>query len=483
MNPQATLTSINLRDLAQPFVKNPVRWLAPAAVVFVLAVAYAFTSTPTWEASQTLAVRNDAIGMQDSPGKFRHSDELKAILETVLELSKSRTVLASTLAEVGPPADYEDTAAWPTSDDIDALADAVKVAAPKGSEFGKTEVFYLKVKSKSATRAIMLADSLCRQIEAHYGKVRNSKAESTINELAETERLASADVIDSTERLKKMERNVGGDLSELRNLHQAGGGGESDLRRKGLEMSSELRQAKTKLAERQQLLQALVDAKSDHDRLLGLPNGMLESLPALRKLKDGLIDAQMKTSERLGTMSKVHPKVRAAEVAELEIAQHLNDELAAAIQGVEIDRDLAQRHVDTLVEQMAGVQNRLEELAGMRAEYSALVIEAEHRSRMLADVQRRLTESRATRASAETASLINRIDTPDVGSRPVGPSKALMLLVGMVGGLAIGTGVLLLTTPPSRPATTAQNVVPQADLGLGRELGLKGTSMGSPRAA
>src|SRR3569833_3133344 len=103
----------------------------------------------------------------------------------------------------------------------------------------------------------MLADSLCRQIEAHYGKVRNSKAESTINELAETERLAAADVLDSTARLKKMERNVGGDLSELRNLHQAGGGGESELRRKGLEMGSELRQAKTQLAERQQLLQAL----------------------------------------------------------------------------------------------------------------------------------------------------------------------------------------------------------------------------------
>jgi uncharacterized protein involved in exopolysaccharide biosynthesis len=112
-----------------------------------------------------------------------------------------------------------------------------------------------------------------------------------------------------------------------------------------------------------------------------------------------------------------------------------------------------------------------------------LVIEAEHRSRMLADVQRRLTESRATRASAETASLINRIDTPDVGSKPVGPSKALMLLVGLVGGLAVGTGVLLLTTPPSRPSATAQNVVPQADLGFGRDLGLKGTTMGSPRAA
>ena len=54
---------------------------------------------PTWEASQALVVRNEAVGSQDIPGKFRHSDELKAILDTVLELSKSRSVLNATLVE------------------------------------------------------------------------------------------------------------------------------------------------------------------------------------------------------------------------------------------------------------------------------------------------------------------------------------------------------------------------------------------------
>jgi uncharacterized protein involved in exopolysaccharide biosynthesis len=452
----------------------------PAIAVAIVFGVVVLVRKPTWEASQALVVRNEAVGTQDIPGKFRHSDELKAILDTVLELSKSRTVLLETLVEVGPPADYADPSVWPTDGDIDGLLDGVKVSPPKGAEFGKTEIFYLKVKSSDRERAVALANALCGRIEAHYGRVRNDKAESAMSELAESHRLALADVHESTVRLTSLETEVGGDLSELRHLHQGASNGDSDLRRRMLEMQSELRQARVALGSRKHLLEALQDARIDNTRLLSLPNGMLETLPALRKSKDNLIDAQVRTSTLLGSMSSVHPSVRAAVVAERELASHLNEELTAAIRGVEIDRQAAEERVASLVGQVNSVEARLQRLAGMRAEYSATVAEAEQRSKLASEVERKLVEARAAHASAEKASLISRVDSPDTGSKPVGPSTTILLLAGLAGGLVVGAGVLVLTVEPStpvRPIVTSRSL---ADLDLGRDLEFSKDSVRTP---
>jgi uncharacterized protein involved in exopolysaccharide biosynthesis len=479
----AVLMNLSPRDLMQLVVRYRLRWIVPTVIVALAVGIFAFVRKPTWEASQALVVRNEAVGSQDIPGKFRHSDELKAILDTVLELSKSRSVLNATLVEVGPPADYDDVAAWPTTQDVDDLIDGVKVTAPKGSEYGKTEIFYLKVKNTDRARAIALAAALCNQIESQYGRLRNDKTNSAMLELSEGAHLAAADVQASVKKLTKMEEAVGGDLSELRHLHQSASAGDSDLRRKTVEMESELRQAKTLLAGRNHLLEALNEALVDKDRLLGLPNGMLESLPALRKMKDGLIDAQVRTASLSGTMSSAHPSVRASLVAEREIASQLNEELVAAIRGVEIDRQLSEHRVASLVEQIGEIRGRLEKLAGMRAEYSAVIVQAEQRSQVLATAEQKLSEARAAHASAEKTSLINRIDTPDTGSKPIGPTRTMLLLGGVFGGLVAGFGLVLLTVPSSMFFAAPAGHIGRADLTVARDLELKGDAVTAALAA
>jgi hypothetical protein len=49
---------------------------------------------------------------------------------------------------------------------------------------------------------------------------------------------------------------------------------------------------------------------------------------------------------------------------------------------------------------------------------------------------------------ARAASLIARLDAPRLGSRPLGPSRAMIIATGVVGGLAFGIGAVLLLTPP-----------------------------------
>ena len=74
---------------------------------------------------------------------------MKTSQETILELTKSRTVIEQALSKVGP-ANGASSEGWPSVNDVEALQDAIKISPPKGAEFGKTEVFYLKVQNRES---------------------------------------------------------------------------------------------------------------------------------------------------------------------------------------------------------------------------------------------------------------------------------------------------------------------------------------------
>lgn len=450
MNP--TLQPIvSPRHVIHLLVSHPKRWLLPAVVIGLLAGAYALVRPATWEASQALIIRNEAANKEGTPGKFSHSDERKTVQETILELSRSRGVLAAALGEVGPPSGNKKDAGWPSAAAIADLREAMKLTPPKGAEFGTTEIFYLKVRDRSPERAIALAHAVVGQVENRFRQLRQAKAQSMIDEMAKTINLAKADLDEATTRLTESEKSVGADLAELRTLNDSSAG-ESGLHQIITQVWAELRQSCVAKQDNEELLAVLGSAQEDPGRLLATPNRLLESQPALRRLKEGLVDAQLRTAQLSGRMSKEHPTVRAAIEAEEGISRHLHDELDIAVRGIKVDLRLNTDRVKLLQEQLATAKARLDRLAGIRATYSNQVAEAQHRTELLERATENLSEARASQASANSASLISRIDVPDTGNDSVGLGRGTILLVGIVGGLLVGFGWLAITVEPLHSA-------------------------------
>lgn len=437
-------------DLGRLFVRHPARWLLPAVVCGAIALAYALLKDDEWMAAMGLIVRNEAAGNVDGPGKFRHSDELKHLQETLLEIVKNRDVLTHTLLAVGPPADRKATAKYPTDKEVEEFMDNVSLAPPSGGEFGKTEVIYLCIQDKSRERALRLTDTLWEQARQRFAEIREQKAESMIRELGRTVSMNEHDVQAAMTRVAEIEKQVGGDLAELRSLNQFSSGN-GDLRQKTLALENELRAAKVAQQNAQELFDLLMAAQDDPTRLVATPNRLLESQPALRRLKEGLVDAQLVTSKHLGTMTDTHPRVLAAVASEEQIREHLHAELGVAIRGVQVELRLTSDQIARLNAELAGVRERLDRLASLRAEYSRLTDEATHRTALLQASQKQLADVRATEASALVSSLIVPIDRPTTGSRPLGPGKRVIVLGGGMGGLLIGIGVVLLMAPSGMP--------------------------------
>jgi hypothetical protein len=432
-------------------VRHPLRWIAPAIALAVLSGGAWQLRGERWEASQFWTVRNKASGNAEGPGKFRQ-EELKAAQETIHELVKSRSILEEALRTAGPPEGYPALAVWPQSQDLLDLQQQVRLAAPDGAEFGTTEIFYLKVRAASRGRSVVLASAIGRHVEARFQQLSDERAASMIAELRQTVALAEADLRAATERLAAKERAVGSDLGELRILSEALANN-SDLRQRTIDLENELRAARSADRANEQLLQLLREAQRDPLRFLAMPNSLLESQPALKRLKEGLVDAQLRTAQAQSSMTSAHPTVQAARLAETEVSSKLAKELEVAVRGIEADQRITSDRVVRLESKLDESRLLLARLAGERAEYSNLVNEVKHRTRLLEQAQVDLASAQASQAGARSGGWLSRLDEPDPGSQPVGPGVPVIAAAGGAAGLALGLGLLVLTTPPPiRPA-------------------------------
>ena len=365
------------------------RLLAVTTIAMTLAgVAYIVLIPATWQASQAITVRDEAALEGGDESSFNRPEERKNLQETILELGSSPKTLRTALELVGPPNGRDADTQWPTREEVEDFANQVEISPPKGSEFGTSDIFYIRVKDEDRSRATALVNAIRDQLQKRFQKMRNDRVAGIVAELEATVGIARENLDGSSERVSKIEAEIGPDLGELRGLHNSLSA-DSSLRRTASEIETELRQARTVEHAGKELVEILRAAEKDPGSLIAAPNRLLESQPALRRLKDGLVDAQINTATLKGRMSEAHPIVQGAVEAEKNIGNDLHDEVAIALRGVELDLKLSQDRCQMLEARLAETTDRLNRLANLRTPYSNAVKENESRIALLRRARRR----------------------------------------------------------------------------------------------
>jgi uncharacterized protein involved in exopolysaccharide biosynthesis len=440
-----------LRNYLQALRNQLWLWVTPTVVFTVLGLAYALIRADQWGASQALVVRDEAIGSYHIPGRFDSTESLRASQEMILEVARSRVAVLGALRVLGPPKNRPSAASWPSEDEIAVLQDNISVSAPKGSEFGTTEVIYLTVNGPSRERAIQQTAAVCDQLEKRLSDLRNAKAASVIAEFENTLAIALEDQEQATARLERMEVEVGSDLGELRILNDYGSG-DSNLRAALNQIKAELRQAASAHEAMRQMHELLLAARDDPDQLLTTPARLLQSQPTLGRLREGLVDSQLRTATLRGRMRDDHPSVVAAIRAEQKVRQSIDAELAVSLRGVTADLQVSEQQLESLNQQQHELQSRLSRLAGLRARYSNLVDDLAQSTEIVNEAKQSLVEARASQIAAQSTSLLTRFQSPVAGEHPNGPGKSQIVAAGFVGGLLIGIGLVVLGVP-TRPSS------------------------------
>jgi uncharacterized protein involved in exopolysaccharide biosynthesis len=439
---------LNPAELVHTLRTHLAWWVVPAVVCAALAAGYSLIAAREWRATQTLTLRPEAASISAQRlGKFADLSEMKVQQATILELAKSQSVIEATLTKVGPPKSWFTRSQWPTAKDVDDFRKQVDMRPPGGSEFGQTEVFYLSVLDTNRERAAALVAALIDELELCTQNLRDDRAKSMMAELENTVAMSDNDLNVHTARLAKFEASIGADLAELRGLNSTSGS-QSEVALEMQAVEGERRSNDASRRENEQLLTLLKAAEHTPAQLIATPATLLKSQPAISRLKDALVDAQVRTANLLGTFADEHPLVIAAREAESLIQSQLHDEVATAIRAIDLDLRLnGERDAALNAKSMAG-RARVARLAGARAEYANLVAAVDDYTKLVEAARKNLGDARAKHASAHAASVIGRIDGVETGVRPVGPGRTTITAAGGVAGLILGLGVVFLFSNP-----------------------------------
>ena len=421
-------------------------WIGTTLLFGLTGAAYSLVSSDMWSARQPLLVRDEATASADRLGRFASQTELKAAQETILEMVQTPEVVAAALREVGPVDDVVKPG-WPSPRLVDEVAsERVNLVASQGSEFGHTEVVYLQVQEYSPQRAQRFCEAMLGNLTEHLRHVRQVRADSVVNELTHARDLVRQSLEESVERLHEIEVQFGSDLGELRNLNETISG--DGTNRRALEATvSELQTAVLELERLESLHHLLAVGAGNPHKLLISGNELLSSQPSLQRLKAGLIDAQLRTSQLAGTISPTHPRRKAAVATEMEIKRRLQTESTAVTQAMAPVLKLQRQRVAQLREKKQQLTGRLEQLAQVRSKYARIDADVRNRTEQLSAAETALSEARATRSAALSTNLVADLGPPQVSDSPVGISGSLMTLGSTIAGLMFGLGTVFLVAP------------------------------------
>ena len=421
-------------------------WIGAMVIFGILGAGYALVSKDVYSARQPLVVRDEATRAVDRLGRFASQTELKAAQETILEMAQNREVVAAALRQIGPPDGGMDPD-WPTLTDVDiAIKKCVNIKAPQGAEFGNTEVVYLEVKSDQRERAVQFCTAMFDNLTKHLRDVRRVRADSVIVELTHARDLAKRNLDKATQRVQEMESRFGADLSELRSLNQTHTGDSSHVRTLA-QTKEQLQEAELELRKLESLYALLVEGARDPRQLLISGGDLLNSQPSLQRLKDGLIDAQLRASQLSGVYTLQNPKRKAAIATEREIRERIIQETKSVIVSMQPMIELQRAEVQKLSDRVSALSDKLAMLAEARTSYAEIDAELTQRTQQLADAEQRLVDARASRSAALATNLVAELGPPQVSDKPVGPGKTTLTFGAMFAGLIFGLGTVFLVAP------------------------------------
>jgi len=427
-------------------------WIGSAILFAVAGLGYSMISRDYWSASQPMVLRDEATGAVDRLGRFASQTELKAAQETILEMARNLEVVTAALKQIGSPTGKSSTN-WPTAATVASTAKRlVNVRAPRGGEFGGSDMFYLQVEQDSPERALEFCEALFDSLTQQMRQVRQVRADSLIAELTHAKALAQERLKTAADSMREIEVKFGSDLGELRNLTETING-EGANRRAVEDTIKELQIAELELEKLHSLKVFLTRGLSDPNHLLVSGADLLTRQPSLQRLKDGLIDAQLSRSKLSGNMRPDHPKIKTAEIAELAIIQAIKEEIGSVLQSMEPVLKIETERVERLTAKQDNLEGRLGRLADIRTKYSRYASEVKHRTTLLEQAERSLTDAEASRSAAVSTNLVAKLGPVTVSENPNGPSAKILAFGGGAAGMIVGLGMVFLVAPgPQQPS-------------------------------
>lgn len=454
--PRASVTTWPLHRTLRALIAY--RWLALGTTVsFALLAALVGAAQPqVFEAAVQVWVRDQSGGLtRNADYAAERAARLRTHFVNLREVIYSREVLEQTLLKVNgvtaAPASPQDAEYRVDEPALTDLRRAVRIESPKGTDFGDSEMFYLRVRNADGQRALRLVTALFDQIRQRFLQLGLEQADDLVAKTTEQVTVSKRQLSDAEQQLDALVKQVGANLPDL----VAMGGApsiESELRRSINRVRELLTPALAELEQRRALLRgvAVVDLESDS---FAIPASFLREQTALEQTRQAVLQAQLELQAGSAEMTADNPAWQVQRDKLVNVQNEFRREWSRARTALEREVESLQAKADYLSREQTTQMDRLTELTGRFVEYDALQSAVKQRQGSLAEAERRRSEALHTRATSAQDVLLSIVDKPRVSPNPVNVSYTRVVAIGTVLGLLTGIGLALVA--PELPVADA----------------------------
>jgi succinoglycan biosynthesis transport protein ExoP len=409
-------------------------WLIMLIVVLCVAgaIAYLIVTPKIYESRAVVQVQQEAqkvTNIQDlNQEDYKQADALKTVEQSLMnETLLLRVVKANGLEkdpEFAPP--KKDGSPYLDTELVALFKPWVSVALRRG-----TRLIDVTVDDRDPKRAQQLTQSMIKEFE-----------DQNFDQKSVDSKAAAESLIQEADRLKEKLHKSEEAVQQYREEHHA----------VSLEDKQNIIVEKLK-----ELNQKVTDAKSDRLRLesdfetikkakIKNPQDLLllasvASLPVIQDIRRQIAEKEADFALLKERYGELHPKYIEAQGQIKDLKQSLNRALLNAGDLVAKSYDAAKVTEDKLLTALKEQEEAALELNKIAIPYNVLVREEESDRALYESILGRMKETNVTKNLEENN--IRVIETPLEAARPAKPSKLKILALALLGGLVVGTGLVI----------------------------------------
>jgi len=413
-----------------------------AAVVSIFLPDVYEASVQMWAQDQSPGLRGTSSYAADSAAR------VKIVLSNVREVIFSRQVLEATLRQCEPQSadtavEENDPSRQELVDkELTRLAKAFQLEAPKGSDFGMTPIFFVRLRDKDPERARQLLAALLESFQKRYEALTAEQAQHLVTETTIQADKSREQPVDAASEFDTFVKELEGGMSELNSM--GGSPGDSELRRGLSTVNERLVPAEADLATQLKFLEQIETARAGSSESLIVPGTFIRDYPAFDLAARELTTTRIQMDATAARLTPENPEFQAAEERVRLAVETYRKEIDKVIEAVRRDIAAKAEAIAFLRTQKDECLGRLSALADRFVEFDGLKQELAQRRLIVADAERRRSDAAHALLTAAQETLFATIDGPRSSIKPVSPKRRMNVAIGTLLGLLIGIGLAFL---------------------------------------
>lgn len=375
----------------------------------------------------------DQLQLRDSP-EFNPGLRKPSLLAQALDVrSYLPTELTALLDRVKfskdspapPPPDPDKVAAWRE----DRLVDAV-LARLDVSTLGRSHVLSVKAEAQNPLTAAAIANAFA---ERYLDYQRRDKVDS----MDRVDKFMLGRVAELREQVRKSDQAVE-DYRRSNELYKSGGSGVTnqqltELNTQLLAAQSAKAEADSRLKEAQELGKGGIGGESVPEVLRS---------PLIASLKQQLSDSERRAAELSASLGGRHPQMANARAEVANVQRRVSAEVGKVIDGLAREARTATARYEALKQNFETLKRQMGAVNDRSIQLDSLEREATVNRNLLEALLLRAKQSNGAEAILQANAKLVSPAAPSPG--PSYPPKALIALLGMAGGMMVGSALALL---------------------------------------